>query len=57
MFFVKLSKTLEFHCALLDLKIKANVNTDFGSKEYQMEIMNRVAGNLVNEITAAQFDS
>ena len=51
MFFVKLSKTLEFHCALLDLKLKSNANTDFGSKEYQIEIMYRVANNLVNEIS------
>lgn len=57
MFFNKLTNTLALHGALLDLKAKSKVNTDFGSKEFQVEILNRVANNLVKEITASAVDS
>ena len=57
MFFLKLSKTLEFYCGLLDLKGKSKVATTFGNREFQIEILNRVASNLVNEITESSQDS
>ena len=57
MFFNKLTNTLALYGSLLDLKAKSKVNTDFGSREFQVEILNRVANNLVKEITASTVES
>lgn len=50
MFFLKLSKSLDFYCALLDLKLKSKVDTTFGGKELQIEILNNVTSSMITEI-------
>ena len=57
-FFVKLSKTLELYSTLLDLKAKSkDTVTDYGSTQFQVDVLNRVAYLLIQEITGSTLDS